>query len=224
MKTITVEALLTLLTEAGDAGLRGPEMADRFESPPASQRRKVRVNSTLADLRRRGLVRRAARMEASPVYNNTPTWRWWVTDAGVRYLAGGCRRGRTARLRLQREASADRRAEELDRRAAVLGDVAARIMESMDPDTLVESYYWLHKCTRDAEIRHLVAEGCYYDDVGKLFGLTRERVRQVAAGIRVHPCHRPGHDYEMTPCSHGVVRRPDPGTRRYPVREMRFSR
>lgn len=40
-------------------------------------------------------------------------------------------------------------------------------------------------------MRKLRDEGCTLQDIGDVFGVTRERARQIVVGLRVHPCQCP---------------------------------
>jgi hypothetical protein len=81
----------------------------------------------------------------------------------------------------------------------------------------------LCKCARDAEIRHLVAGGCVLEDIGSVYGITRERARQIAAGLRVAPYCEPGHDYASAPCRHGIITPARPETARRRPRQRALS-
>jgi hypothetical protein len=203
---VNVEDILRILRDAGPDGILAPDIARKFDGPGNdTQRRNSRVNASLGDLRRRGYARRSAGKEPSHVYHNVPTWRWYGTREGGLYLDGGCYDGQVQRSRL---AAAAAGAEYARGRAvaAARREYRAALLASVPVPPPV------HKCQRDAEIRHLHQENCILDDIGKLFDLTRERVRQICCGHKTSPCDVYGHDYVMTSCSHGVVvRPPDPG-------------
>jgi hypothetical protein len=46
-------------------------------------------------------------------------------------------------------------------------------------------------CQRTAKIRELQAQHLSLEEIGFVFGITRERVRQIAAGQSVTPCRCP---------------------------------
>lgn len=211
MNNITIIKLLALLDKAGDEGMTAPEMARQFDFPPRQQTRNSRVNTTLGHMAGRQFVRRAGQSEPSRVYNNLPTWRWFILDAGRAYLADGGKKGRAAARIAAAEQHARDRDAKRERCRELIFDVSLEVVRAR----------LRHKCDRDAEIRHLYAEGCILDDIGALFNITRERVRQIVAGLKTSGCSVPGHDYPVTPCTHGVVHRPDPGARRWPLRSRR---
>ena len=47
---------------------------------------------------------------------------------------------------------------------------------------------------RDAEIRRLRSEGKGYAEIARMFGLTRQRVQQIAKVVRMPPPARPSND------------------------------
>lgn len=189
--TPSTEAVLTLLAEAGEAGLTSGDLARRFSEPTSLQRRTSWVNQYLGRFRARGYAVRSPRPEPSAYYQNNPVWRWFVTRAGLAYLADGMEPGLRARARAAAETRGREKASREQRQAELLRDATATAGQD--------------RCTRDAEIRHLRAEGCVLEDIGAVYGITRERARQIAAGTGVNGCRTGQHDYAGTPCAHGIV-------------------
>ena len=189
----SVRALLAALEEAGPAGMAAGDLARQFDEPEDIQRRLSWAGNELRRYRDRGYVTRSPRTEPSAYYNNTPAFRWFITPEGSAYLAGGMYEGRVARTR----DAAARKEQEREARKLRQEQLLREAAAAWSPVTC--------PCARDAEIRHLNAEGCLRDATGAVYGLTRERIRQIAAGINVSSCWLPGHDYEKTACSHGIV-------------------
>ena len=194
------EEVLRILKEAGEEGIVGPDIARHFTvpDPPLSesgirsgkrytlpmanlQRRLTWTNQILDRFRRRGWVVRGGK-EPSRYYNNVPSWRWYVTDAGVEYLAAGMAAG----LRAARDAELKRRAAEHAAWQRHLDDMITQAYIDFDPAETPQ-------CERDAAMRTLREAGCTLGSIGGVFGVTRERVRQVLAGIKVRPCRCPKH-------------------------------
>jgi sigma-70-like protein len=179
MSRLTFQDILAALDEAGEAGMLGPDIARLFDVPEVLQRRLSNVNTVLGDFRRRGLARRGG-PEPSPRYHHSPAVRWYITPAGHDYLAGGMRDGARDRNRHQVAARAARvRARQADdgRREQLLRAAAAA---GYGPSSA--------QCQRLAKARELRWQDCTLDEIGALFGISRERVRQLLAGIRVGPC------------------------------------
>jgi hypothetical protein len=124
-------------------------------------------------------VRRGGK-EPTPYYNNVPVYRWYITPEGVEYLAAGMAAGiRAARVARAKQAEAQRR--EARRRA---DDLITQAYIDCDPRTI-------SKCEREQVIRELRSAGCTLDAIGGVFGVTRERVRQILTGYKTTPCTCP---------------------------------
>lgn len=154
--------ILAMLIEAGDAGMLGPDLARRFTEPVLLQRRLSRLNQHLHRLRGYGNVRRAARQEPSPHYNNVGAYRWYITELGTEYYKSG---GYIARLSEQKEAA---------KRAAKSRAEYAELLLLWEqvpvPATMAR---------RDEQICEMFADGLSMPDIGSRFNLTRERIRQI---------------------------------------------
>jgi hypothetical protein len=163
--------VLELLAEAGPGGRTGSDIAHLFDEPTDLLRRLTHVNYVLRNFEASGRARRGDE-EPSPRYQHSPTVRWFVTPAGRKYLAAGGH-GAVKRARLARAADQAREAQRL--RALVLESRTRFGPDSPQHERLAES-------------RRLRAEGVTLEDIGGIFGVTRERIRQLLAGIKVPEC------------------------------------
>lgn len=186
------QRILELLKEAGEEGVLGPDLARQFTVPdPTSfgrqlrgeistptanlQRRLAWVNQILHRMHRRGFVTR--RMDRSPHYRQVPAYRWWITESGVTFLAVGMWTGvRAARVEQRR-----RREEERASWQRHTNDLITQAYIDYDPATVC-----LYERTRIIGV--LRAAGCTLESIGGVFGITRERVRQIAAGEHLPMC------------------------------------
>ena len=140
------------------------------------------MNQILCRYRSRGMTERLP-MEPSKYYNNVPSWRWRITESGAAFLAAGMAEGvRAVRRAEQARAAADRAAKRLLRENLVT-------QAYMDNDPSV-----VPACEREQVIRELRAAGSTLDEIGQVFGITRERVRQILVGYRSGRCRCPEHD------------------------------
>jgi hypothetical protein len=186
--------VLELLKEAGDEGMLGGVLARHFTIPDPHtpslqgkmaaasqnlQRRLAWTNQVLDRFLRHGFVRRGGK-EPTPYYNNVPVYRWYITPEGVEYLAAGMAAGiraaRIARAKLKAEQNREAR-----RRA---DDLITQAYVDCDPSSI-------YKCEREKMIRELREAGCTLDAIGGVFGVTRERVRQILIGYKALPCECP---------------------------------
>ena len=157
----------------------GRQLRGEISVPTANlQRRMAWVNQILDRMLRRGFVTR--RMDRSPYYHQVPAHRWWITEAGAEFLAAGLWAG----LRAKRF--------EEQRRWAELGAARRRRAE----DALTQAYTDYDPLTvclneRTRAICRLRAEGCTLDSIGGVFGISRERVRQIIADHRLPTCRCP---------------------------------
>lgn len=170
--------ILRLLAVAGDAGMQAGDLARHFNGTIRPERRNAFTNQTLHTLHKGGKVRRSDEKEPSLYYKNVPVWRWFITNDGRDYLRSG---GREAVVRRRQEfrAESDRQfALRLQQRsnAILSGHAAARELPA--------------RCmtARAAFIAEMRAVPLTLDDIGRMLGITRERVRQIEAGKGVTPC------------------------------------
>lgn len=186
----SARVILQLLHEAGPGGITGTDMARCFTRPARLDRRLCWVYGQLTAFWAAGYACRAQAREPSPHYHHAPVWRWFITAEGSAHLARELRppaaferASRTAERALERE------------RAAVLLAVAAR---QYGPSRYGQG---IPPCERNRVIAELRSQGCTYAAIGDIFGITRERVRQVVQGIYVTPCTCPRCAPERWPVS-----------------------
>jgi hypothetical protein len=182
--------VLELLKEAGEEGMRGPDIARHFTIPepdtpslgklgPQSQslqRRLTWTNQILDRFALKGYARRG-NPEPSPYYHKVPAYRWFVTPEGTGYLAAGMKEG----MKQARLAKEERERAVLMAHRRRLADLLTDAYDKHDPSAVTT-------CERERVIRELRTQGCTLHDIGGVFGLTRERVRQILKGIHVGPC------------------------------------
>lgn len=187
--------VLELLKEAGEEGMLGAVLARHFTVPDPHmpshaakkmgsrsqnlQRRLAWTNQILDRFLTHGWARRGT-MEPTPYYNNVPAYRWYVTPHGVEYLAAGMSEGLRAAKRETDRRMAEQRLATLKRRENLI----TQAYIDYDPHSI-------YKCEREKAIRELRAAGCTLDAVGGVFGLTRERVRQIMVGYKTGTCKCP---------------------------------
>ena len=172
--------ILRILAGAGKAGMLAPDIAYQFSKPVLQQRRNAVVNQVLKRLSRSDRVRYTT--DTSPRYHNIPAYRWFITSAGSKYLADGgydeiikrisC--DNAEKLEQQRQ---NRQQQDVIRQLVI--NAAPVLIRQLPPG-----------CTKARAnlINQLYQRGITLDDIGRLLGLTRERVRQIKAGIKVTPC------------------------------------
>jgi hypothetical protein len=190
IRRLTVASVLAFLAGAGEAGATTTEIALAHDYPASYHQRSNRVSQVMLVLRRRGEAEPAG-LERSPLYRHNPVSRWRITQAGeaaraedeaVRQARDQARRTATAR----REAAlaCDPQAREAAL-SAVREEIAALVRQG-----------GMHKITpawRAAKVAELRAVPCTLNEIGQLFGLTRERVRQIEirGGDRGAWCKQP---------------------------------
>lgn len=127
-----------------------------------------RCNTELARMQDDGRVRRSHVTEPSAYYRNIPAYRWFITAAGRRQLEERTRAA--ARRNAEQEARAE--LQRIRERAPL---IAARVLAT--------------GCTvrRNASVRELAARGLTRTEIANAFGISRERVRQLAEGSGRQP-------------------------------------
>lgn len=156
-------------------GATGPEIARHFTAG-LLQRRMVVVNQILSRNRAHARVIRGP-LEPTKYYHRVPTYRWFITPAGVEYLAMGLNEGiRAAQIEEQARQQA---AMMMHRRK--LADMLTEAYFAHDPETTA-------RCERERVIHELRRAGCTLHDIGGVFGITRERVRQILIGRKPGIC------------------------------------
>lgn len=176
---MSVTGMLTELAKAGAGGISTGDLARRFAFRQSYggdvQRALAEANTILETQARMGNVRKSAEMEPSAYYNNTPSRRWFITAAGHDYLAEGGRMEIARRARKERERA---RSEKLARRE-VAREVTRQLLSAVPGND---------RQARNRVIAQVYAEGALtLEDLGRLTGLTRERVRQVIRVARQSP-------------------------------------
>jgi len=168
--------VLEALYAAGDKGLLAGDMTLLFRPRPRGRNAThIEVNTSLGHLHKAGRVQRSECKERSPYYHGTPAWRWRITPEGRAYYDSGGREGQigTQRDRLARQAA--------EQRAA-----SGQLLDAMEAAVQrVKSLTPLCYRDRNALICELRDSGLPLEFIGGLFGISRERARQVAAGIHV---------------------------------------
>lgn len=180
-KQLTTTAALRLLVQAGEAGLTATDIAVQFTLPARYWARSNRVSQIMRNLEARGYVRPGRREPTTrygerdlPGYAGAPVRRWYATEAGAERIA---MLDRVAARRAEHERLA---AEHEKRRAAALAGVVSELAARTAAGTVTK--HW--RRTTIAELRQVP---CSLQEIGTLFGISRERVRQIEAG-REDPC------------------------------------
>lgn len=189
----TSKGVLEVLKEAGEEGMRGPDIARHFNvdypgmpsvahlshESQCHQRRMTWTNQILERFKTNGWARKGG-LEPSPYYNNVPAYRWFITPEGRGYLAAGMAAGIREAQRFQHEREAVKLAAHRKR----LADLLTEAYASTDPATTP-------KCERTRIMKHLREAGCTLQDIGDVFGVTRERARQLIEDISPSVCTCP---------------------------------
>jgi hypothetical protein len=171
---LTFRSALAFLVAAGDGGATTTEMAQAFGKPGTHQKRSNRVSQIMRELTGQGYTEKTG-TEPSPLYRNTPVSRWRATPAGVsRHEAAVQAGSRRAVLDEEMEGHAERRQ---DAMAAAYAETARRFASGLG----------MTRCYRRAKILELRTVPCTLAEIGELFGLGRERTRQIEMGLE-RPC------------------------------------
>jgi hypothetical protein len=166
-------SLLTALQKAGKAGLTAGDLTDMFDLPASRVRRNSRVNQLLHYQFESGRVRRSAELEISPRYQHARTWRWFITRDGIRYLAYARDGLPGAWAPRAPDPALQVRAREAREKYAA---VRQAVLDGCGPGT--------PRPERDKRIVELAAAGVDLTLAGALFGITRERARQLVRDAR----------------------------------------
>lgn len=172
---VTME-VLAALAEAGDKGLLAGEISRRFSRPENITARQARSNWVLRQQQSEGHVRRGG-TEPTPFYHNTPCYRWHITDEGRDYLASGGWEGKAARNRARLGALAAEKAARRKRHAEMTR-LVTEAASAVPPGC---------RARRDEVIIWARAEGLPLEWISALFGITRERARQIARRTAKRP-------------------------------------
>jgi hypothetical protein len=175
----SVLGVLAQLAAAGPQGMLGSAMSRSFRQRSRGYNAtQVEVNNVLHHLWRQGLVSRGG-TEPTPYYHNVPAYRWYITSGGSRYFGGGGLSGQLRTIQAARALHQEVLATAAREHIGVLAKAAQRAA-SLPPGCVRERNRLI------CELRH---EGLMLREIASITGLTRERVRQVATGIRVGSCH-----------------------------------
>lgn len=165
----SVMDVLAALHSAGDEGLTSGDIAEIYD-PDRTHNTVNAVNNILYRYRTNGRVRRSDEMEHLNCVTRTKVWRWYITPEGSRYYLQG---GRTGQNILRRAAKASKKNEALHRREIML----KAITDGYGRDTPLEE--------RRRVIAQLYAQGLNKREISVIFGITRERVRQIVDGLNI---------------------------------------
>lgn len=171
---MTIRSVLAFLVAAGPEGVITTEIAQAFSRPGTHQKRSNRASQILRELAGQGYTEKTG-TEPSPLYRNTPVSRWRATPAGVtRHEAAVQAGSRRAVLDEEMAGHAERRR---NATAAARQEIAARYAAGGA----------ITRCYRKETIIRLRRVPCSLAEIGELFGLQRERTRQIEMGLE-RPC------------------------------------
>ena len=178
MPRTSARRVLAALAAAGESGLLSGEVATqldvRDDSYEARQVRQGNTNNILGRQLALGLVRKAPHKErGASTYNGIPSYRWFITDIGRTALE-------VPVPATYRERAEERRQQRQARQARSRQLIAEAFEAGYGPET--------PQCQKITKIHELRSQGVLLAEIGVLFSLTRERVRQLEKGIRVTPC------------------------------------
>lgn len=163
-----VQDILELLAAAGEAGMQAGDIARAF--PDGGDRRIHWSNNHLNRMLADGRVTRSAATEPSTYYHGVPCRRWFITPAGLANLAGRSEVSarKAALAQVYAATRAERTALEAQRTVALVHAAQVRLT-----GCLVQ---------RASAMRDMVALTMTYKEIGLVFGISYERVRQITKG------------------------------------------
>jgi hypothetical protein len=167
-RRLTTVSVLAFLAEAGPGGATTTAIAQAHDYPEAYQQRSNYASAVLARLDNRGHAERTG-IERSPLYRGAPVSRWRITDAGQLVLD-------TAVAREAARTELEARIEQAEQaRKTALDDVRAELSALIrDGGMIAVTAEW-----RAARVRRLRAVPCTLSEIAGVFGVTKERVRQI---------------------------------------------
>jgi hypothetical protein len=177
----SIMGILERLHAAGPAGMFSKDLTLSFQLRERGlHATQIEVNTCLDKLRQAGRATHGS-LEPSPYYHHSPAFRWRITPEGSAYFLAGGMHGTRAHGRAAREQAARKSREKaaqemraMELALARAGEVAAGCLGA-----------------RNTAIKDLYALGLTQAFLGRLFGITRERTRQVLADINVSSCRCP---------------------------------
>ena len=168
IRKLTQLSVLAYLDRAGDGGATTTEITQAHGHPASYQQRSNYVSAILRRLNAAGCAEQAG-TERSALYRGTPVSRWRITAAGQRrYREDSTRAAVKAAMDARIEQAAAARETAL---TAARDEMAALVRSGGIPAVTAE---W-----RAAKVAELRAVPCTLTEIGALFGLTGERVRQI---------------------------------------------
>lgn len=168
---IGTHQVLALLAQVGKSGMTTTDVALAFDQPRDHQYRSNRASQIMRAAEKQGLVRKGAQ-EPTYLHNRNPVRRWYITETGKQWV-----RANDPEAAAERSAALDQRMQEsAARRAQALQQARD---EGFGPGCPTHARY--------EKIKELRAVPCTLAEIGELFGITKERVRQIEQGINV-PC------------------------------------
>ncbi len=165
----SVMNVLAALHSAGDEGLTSGDIAEIYD-PGRSHGTINAVNNILYRYHDNGRVRRSGEMEHLDCITRTKVWRWYITPEGSAYYLQGGRPGQAA---LRRASKTSKRNAALRRRDIIHKAITDGYGRHTPPEE------------RRRVVAQLYAQGLNKNEISIVFGITRERVRQIVDGLKI---------------------------------------
>ncbi len=165
----SVMDVLAALHSAGDEGLTSGDIAEIYD-PTRDHASINAVNNILYRYEDNGRVRRSDEMEHLNCVTRTKVWRWYITPEGSAYYLQG---GKPGQAVLRRAEKASKKNAALHRREIML----KAIPDGYGRDTPPEE--------RRRMVAQLYAQGLNKNEISFVFGVTRERIRQIVDGLKI---------------------------------------